>query len=91
MDIIAMGEPLMELSDIESEGRRVYLPGFGGDTSNFVVSAARQGASTAYFTHVGADAFGGSLFEPVGVGRRGYFIYCAVFRSTYRDLFHYVQ
>lgn len=63
MDIIAIGEPLMELSDIESEGRRVYLPGYGGDTSNFLVAAARQGARTAYFTRLGADAFGDRFLD----------------------------
>jgi 2-dehydro-3-deoxygluconokinase len=59
MDIVAMGEPLLEFSEItDSEGRKVYLPGFGGDTSNFIIAAARQKAKTSYFTHVGADAFG---------------------------------
>lgn len=59
MCIVAIGEPLLEFSNIKTEqGDNVYLPGFGGDTSNFIVAAARQGASTAYFTHIGADAFG---------------------------------
>lgn len=59
MDIISMGEPLMELSDVSSSDHgRVYLPGFGGDTSNFAVAVARQGTTVGYFTRVGADAFG---------------------------------
>lgn len=59
-----MGEPLMELCDItDGENRRVYLPGFGGDTSNFIIAAARQGAKTAYFTHVGADVFGKQFLD----------------------------
>jgi 2-dehydro-3-deoxygluconokinase len=59
MCIVAIGEPLLEFSNITTEqGDNVYLPGFGGDTSNFIIAAARQGASTAYFTHIGADAFG---------------------------------
>lgn len=54
----------MELCDItDSQGKHVYLPGFGGDTSNFIIAAARQKSSTAYFTHVGADAFGDQFLK----------------------------
>lgn len=64
MDILAMGEPLMEFSDVSSEDRgRVYLPGFGGDTSNFAVAAARQGAKVGYLTRIGADAFGDQFLQ----------------------------
>ncbi len=64
MHIVAMGEPLMELSNISNEqGHNLYLSGFGGDTSNFVVAAARQGASASYFTHIGADVFGDQLMN----------------------------
>ncbi len=58
--IIALGEPLMELNQTRGDGGG-YLPGFGGDTSNAVVAAARQGAPTAYISAVGCDAFGDSL------------------------------
>lgn len=59
MDILTIGEPLMEFSEIgNSENRSHYLPGYGGDTSNFVIAAARQGASVGYLTRVGADTFG---------------------------------
>lgn len=71
MDILAMGEPLMEFSEVSDATRgRIYLPGFGGDTSNFAVAAARQGASVGYYTRVGADAFGDQfmqLWESEGV------------------------
>lgn len=64
MDIISMGEPLMEFAEVEDAARgRVYLPGFGGDTSNFAVAAARQGARVAYLTHVGTDAFGDQFLK----------------------------
>lgn len=64
MDILTIGEPLMELSDIgDKEKGRVYLPGFGGDTSNFAVAAARQGAKVKYLTRVGADTFGNQFIE----------------------------
>ncbi len=59
MDILAIGEPLMELSAVSDEKRgRLYLPGFGGDTSNFCVAAARQGARVGYLTRLGTDFFG---------------------------------
>lgn len=70
MDIISIGEPLMELSDVYVDGQRLYLPGFGGDTSNFIISAARQGAGTAYYSRLGLDSFGDSfmkLWENEGV------------------------
>jgi 2-dehydro-3-deoxygluconokinase len=63
IDILAMGEPLMEFSEREQGGVRVYLPGHGGDTSNCAVAAARQGAKAACFTAVGDDAFGRSFLE----------------------------
>ena len=49
MDIIAIGEPLLEFSAIghealDSAGQ--FASGFGGDTSNFLVAAARSGART---------------------------------------------
>jgi 2-dehydro-3-deoxygluconokinase len=35
-----------------------YRQGFGGDTANFSVAAARQGAKVAYCTRLGDDRFG---------------------------------
>ncbi|HEX2127374.1 MAG TPA: sugar kinase [Thermoleophilaceae bacterium] len=58
IDILAFGEPLMELAEVEREGERLYLPGFGGDVSNAAIAAARQGARAAVFTALGDDAFG---------------------------------
>lgn len=59
-DIIALGEPLYELN-LQPDGR--FLPGFGGDTSNAVIAAARLGARTAYVTRLGADMFGEAIME----------------------------
>jgi 2-dehydro-3-deoxygluconokinase len=56
LDIVAFGEPMIELNQTVSGGP--YQPGYGGDTSNAVIAAARSGARTGYFTGVGADAFG---------------------------------
>ncbi len=57
IDIVSLGEPLLEFSQIPGAERR-YLQGFGGDTSNMAVAAARQGASVAYVTRIGDDPFG---------------------------------
>lgn len=59
LDVVAIGEPLLEFNERTSDGGEVvYAPGYGGDTSNFAVAAARQGARVAYVTRVGADTFG---------------------------------
>jgi dihydroxyacid dehydratase/phosphogluconate dehydratase len=44
-------------------GQPNYLQGFGGDTSNAVIAAARAGARTAYLSRVGDDGFGRSLLD----------------------------
>jgi 2-dehydro-3-deoxygluconokinase len=72
LDLLAFGEPLMEIAEVERGSERLYLPGFGGDTSNAAVAAARQGASVAYFTALGDDAFGRGfldLWDREGVDR----------------------
>lgn len=62
-DVLGFGEPLMEFS-ATGEGRdRSFRPGFGGDTSNATIAAARQGAKAAYFTAVGDDIFGRDLID----------------------------
>ncbi len=40
-----------------------YLQGFGGDTSNFCIAAARQGATTGFVSAVGDDHFGRLLLD----------------------------
>jgi 2-dehydro-3-deoxygluconokinase len=55
--ILALGEPLIEFNQTRADAA-VYQQGFGGDTSNFIVAAARQGASCAYLTKLGDDEFG---------------------------------
>jgi 2-dehydro-3-deoxygluconokinase len=60
-DIIAMGEALFELN--QPHDGAPFSPGFGGDTSNAMIAAARSGAATGYFTAVGADRFGQALVE----------------------------
>ncbi|KAF4531089.1 hypothetical protein B566_EDAN019109, partial [Ephemera danica] len=43
-DILALGEPMVELNQHRHDDARQYLRGFGGDTSNAAIAAARQGA-----------------------------------------------
>lgn len=64
IDILSFGEPLFEFSQIPEQTETVsYLSGFGGDTSNFSVSAARQGANVAILAHLGSDVFGDQFVE----------------------------
>ncbi len=66
IDILAIGEPLMEFAEVERAGERLYLPGYGGDVSNAAVAAARQGARAAIFTAVGGDSFGDGFPQALG-------------------------
>ena len=63
IDILAFGEPLMEFAEVQRNGERLYLPGFGGDVSNTAVAAARQGAKVAVFTALGRDFFGQDFID----------------------------
>lgn len=56
-DMVSLGEPLYEFSQIRGQDKQ-YLQGFGGDTSNAAIAAARQGAAVAYVTRLGDDEFG---------------------------------
>ena len=60
-DLLAIGEALVELNQAAEGGP--FVQGFGGDTSNAMIAAARLGADAAYFTAVGADRFGQALTE----------------------------
>ena len=59
-EILSFGEPLFELSQVNANhrGEADFLSGFGGDASNFIIAAARQGAKAGMLTHVGGDEFG---------------------------------
>jgi 2-dehydro-3-deoxygluconokinase len=57
LDLVSLGEPMYEFSQVPGEERR-WLQGFGGDTMNAAIAAARQGARVAYITRLGDDAFG---------------------------------
>lgn len=57
-DVVALGEAMVEFNQIPQGDGRMYLQGFGGDTSNTTIAAARQGARCAYVSLVGSDALG---------------------------------
>ncbi len=57
-DIVAIGEAMVEFNQTGDGGGRTYLQGFGGDTSNAVIAASRQGARCAFVTRLGDDDFG---------------------------------
>lgn len=60
-EILAFGEAMVELNQSGAGGGRQYLQGFGGDTSNFVIAAARQGVRTGYVSALGDDRYGQDL------------------------------
>jgi len=62
-DIVALGEAMIEFNEARATDSRTWLQGFGGDTSNAAIAAARLGTRTAYVTRVGNDAFGRRLLE----------------------------
>ena len=71
--ILTLGEPLIEFNQTDP-ARPQYLQGFGGDTSNAAIAAARQGANVGYLTRLGTDSFGdlfADLWVREGVDCRG--------------------
>ena len=60
IDILAYGEAMVEFNQ-RLHDARMYLQGFGGDTSNFCIAAARQGARSGYISALGNDQFGHKL------------------------------
>jgi 2-dehydro-3-deoxygluconokinase len=62
LDVIALGEAMVEFNQTHA-GQPQYLQGFGGDTSNAVIAAARAGARTSYLTRLGQDRFGDLLMD----------------------------
>ena len=57
LDVVALGEAMLEFNQTQSEPP-MYLQGFGGDTSNAAIAAARAGARTAYLSRLGQDHWG---------------------------------
>ena len=63
-EIVSFGEPMVELAAAQPGPLRdatEFRVGWGGDTSNFAVAAARLGRRCGYVTRLGDDEFGASL------------------------------
>ncbi len=85
-DILALGEPMVEFNQTGEQQGRLYLQGFGGDTSNFAVAAARQGARVGYISALGDDPYGGllrRLWDAEGVDYRSVRTDPAAFTAIY--------
>ncbi|HWX51307.1 MAG TPA: sugar kinase [Roseomonas sp.] len=72
VDILSVGEPMLEFNQLppDEQGRKLYLEGHGGDSSNAAIAAARAGAKAGYISAIGQDAPGESflqLWEAEGV------------------------
>ncbi|MBI3975891.1 MAG: sugar kinase [Armatimonadetes bacterium] len=88
-DLIALGEPMVEFAATE-RGRlsqvATFHRGWGGDTSNLAVAAARLGASVGYITRLGGDEFGRSfltLWAQEGVDASRVLVDPAAFTGVY--------
>ena len=63
LDVLCLGEPLLEFNQIKKGNKKTYSSGYGGDTSNTAISIARQGMSVGFISKVGKDQFGWELLE----------------------------
>jgi 2-dehydro-3-deoxygluconokinase len=65
-DIVALGEAMVEFNQTPNQPQDeapLYLQGFGGDTSNAAIAAARAGARVAYLSRLGTDRWGDRLMD----------------------------
>jgi 2-dehydro-3-deoxygluconokinase len=62
-DLLSFGEALIEFNQIDPADATRWRRGFGGDSSNAAIAAARMGARAGYVTAVGADAHGDALLD----------------------------
>jgi 2-dehydro-3-deoxygluconokinase len=86
IDIVAFGEPMVEFNQTGEAGGRLYLQGFGGDTSNFAIAAARQGARVGYVSAVGPDPYGAmlrALWSREGIDHAGVATDASAFTGIY--------
>lgn len=86
VDILAFGEPMVEFNQTGEGQGRLYLQGFGGDSSNFAIAAARQGARVGYSSALGNDLYGRmlrALWAEEGVDDSGVKTDAAAFTAIY--------
>ncbi|MBV8033198.1 MAG: sugar kinase [Betaproteobacteria bacterium] len=99
-DIVSIGEPMIEFNQTRP-AETAYLQGFGGDTSNAAIAAARQGAKVAYVTRLGDDDFARlflALWREEGVDASGVALDRSAFTAVYfvrhgpnGHTFHYLR
>ncbi|PUE55481.1 sugar kinase [Limnohabitans parvus] len=66
LDIVALGEAMVEFNQTKNQPLDeppLYLQGFGGDTSNAAIAAARAGARVGYLSRLGTDRWGDRLMD----------------------------
>ncbi|MEP7062168.1 MAG: sugar kinase [Betaproteobacteria bacterium] len=63
LEVLALGEAMVEFNQARRDDPHAYMQGFGGDTSNMVIGCARLGARAGYATRVGGDVFGRWLLQ----------------------------
>lgn len=66
LDIVALGEAMVEFNQRpheQADDAPLYQQGFGGDTSNAAIAAARAGARVTYLTRLGTDRWGDRLMD----------------------------
>lgn len=86
VDIVSLGEAMVEFNQTGEGAGRLYMQGFGGDTSNFAIAAARQGARVAYLSALGDDAYGRllrRLWDEEGVDHTDVFTNADAFTAIY--------
>ncbi len=86
VELLALGEAMVELNQTGEREGRLWLQGFGGDTSNFAIAAARQGAKAGYLSALGDDARGRmlrALWAKEGVDATGVRSDASAFTAVY--------
>ncbi|MEO1090894.1 MAG: sugar kinase [Pseudomonadota bacterium] len=63
VDVLCLGEPMVELNQDPAADPPLYRMGFGGDTSNCAIAVMRLGGRAGYWTRLGCDAFGDALAD----------------------------
>lgn len=84
-DIVSIGEPMIEFNQTRP-GEPAYLQGFGGDSSNMAIAAARQGAKVSYVTRLGDDDFAREfldLWRKEGVDASGVSLDASAYTAAY--------
>ena len=63
IDVLCLGEALIEFNQLPDGTNNTFRSGFGGDTSNTAISVSRQGMSAGFLSKIGKDQFGRELLK----------------------------